>query len=212
MLRGQIIARSPTTWLVRLYQGRESSTGKRRYLNKTVEGERSAAEAELARLLSQIPPRPEARSSLDQYLDWGHAAVDGRLRAKTARDYRTLLARYVRPELGQIKLGRLRPLDLQSLIVSLTSRGLSPRTVRYTHAVFEKRARTGQALEANDRESSRRPAAAPRRQTRVPCLDARGSTTLYFVLPRGSGGARFSGGPDHGPAAQRISGAQHPRL
>jgi integrase len=137
MPRGQIIARSPNTWLLRIYQGREPATGKRRYLNKTVEGERSAAEAELARLLSQIPPRPEESSSLDQYLDWWlYAAVDGRLRAKTARDYRTLLARYVRPELGKIKLGRLRPLDLQSLIVSLTTRGLSPRTVRYTHAVL----------------------------------------------------------------------------
>ena len=100
MPRGQIIARSPTTWLLRIYQGREPATEKRRYLNKTVQGERSAAEAELARLLSQIPPRPRASSSLDQYLDWWlYAAVDGRLRAKTARDYRTLLARYVRPEL-----------------------------------------------------------------------------------------------------------------
>ena len=65
-----------------------------------------------------------------------HAAVDGRLRAKTARDYRTLLARYVRPELGQVKLSRLKPLDLQSLLLSLTNRGLSARTVRYTHAVL----------------------------------------------------------------------------
>lgn len=88
MPRGQIIARSPNTWLLRIYQGREPATGKRRYLNKTVEGERSAAEAELARLLTQIPPRPDASSSLDQYLDWWlYAAVDGRLRAKTARDW-----------------------------------------------------------------------------------------------------------------------------
>jgi integrase len=65
-----------------------------------------------------------------------HAAVDGRLRFKTARDYRTLLARYVRPRLGQVKLSRLKPLDLQSLLLSLTNRGLSARTVRYTHAVL----------------------------------------------------------------------------
>ena len=137
MPSGQIIARKTNTWLVRLYQGRDPATGKRRYLNKTVQGERASAEAELARLLSQIPPRPEANSILDEYLDWWlHAAVDGRLRAKTARDYRTLLARYVRPELGQVKLSRLKPLDLQSLLLSLTSRGLSARTVRYTHAVL----------------------------------------------------------------------------
>jgi integrase len=137
MPSGQIIARKTNTWLVRLYQGRDPATGKRRYINKTVQGERISAEAELARLLSQIPPRPEANSILDEYLDWWlHAAVDGRLRAKTARDYRTLLARYVRPELGHVKLNRLKPLDLQSLLLSLTNRGLSARTVRYTHAVL----------------------------------------------------------------------------
>jgi hypothetical protein len=63
MPRGQIIARKTNTWLVRLYQGRDLATGKRRYLNKTVQGERASAEAELARLLSQIPPR--SRSELD---------------------------------------------------------------------------------------------------------------------------------------------------
>jgi integrase len=133
---GQIIARSAKTWLVRLYQGRDPATGKRRYLNRTVHGERSSAEAELARLLSDIPPRPDANVNLDVYLDWWlYAAVDSRLRAKTARDYRTLLDRYVRPELGQVELSRLKPLALQSVLLGLTKKGLSARTVRYTHAV-----------------------------------------------------------------------------
>src|SRR5580658_8108159 len=125
MLRGQIILRQPDTWLVRLYQGRDPATGRRRYLNKTVHGERSVAEAALARLLSQIPPRPEPRSTLDEYLDWWlHAAVEGRLRAKTARDYRTLLSLYVRPALGEVRLDRLRPLDLQSLVSASRRAGI----------------------------------------------------------------------------------------
>lgn len=137
MSRGQIIARTANTWLLRVYQGRDPATGKRRYLNRTVRGERSSAEAELARLISQVPPRPRSNAILDEYLDWWlYAAVDSRLRAKTAQDYRTLLERYVRPDLGQVKLDRLKPLDLQSLLLSLTSRGLSARTVRYTHAVL----------------------------------------------------------------------------
>jgi hypothetical protein len=36
MPSGQIIARTTDTWLVRLYQGRDPATGKRRYLSKTV--------------------------------------------------------------------------------------------------------------------------------------------------------------------------------
>lgn len=213
MPRGQIIARSPTIWLLRIYQGREPATGKRRYLNKTVEGERSAAEAELARLLTQIPPRPRASSTLDQYLDWWlYAAVDGRLRASSARDYRTLLAPYLRPELGK---NQARP--PQTARPPITARrSHQPGTLASDRSLhprgLEKRARPGPALEANGRESSRRHAAAPRRQTRVPSLDARGGGTLYFLVPRGSGGTGFSGGVDHGPAAQRISGAPCGRL
>jgi integrase len=137
MPSGQIIARSSGTWLVRLYHGRDPATGKRRYINKTVRGDRPAAEAELARLAALVPARPEKNSKLDRYLDWWlYAAVDGRLRAKTARDYRTLLDRYVLPVLGDTRIDRLRPLDLQSLLLNMTARGLSPRTVRYTHAVL----------------------------------------------------------------------------
>jgi integrase len=137
MPSGEIIARSPDSWLIRLYQGRDPATRRRRYLNKTVRGDRPAAEAELAGLLAQIPSRPRASSKLDEYVDWWlYAAVDGRLRSKTARDYRKMLDRYVRPELGRIRLDRLQPLDIQSLLVGMTSRGLSPRTVRYTHAVL----------------------------------------------------------------------------
>jgi integrase len=74
---------------------------------------------------------------VDDYLDWWlYAAVDGRLRDKSARDYRALLDRYVRAELGHTRLDRLQPLDIQSLLGAMTSRGLSARTVRYTHAVL----------------------------------------------------------------------------
>lgn len=137
MSRGQIIARSSGTWLIRLYQGRDPQTGKRRYVNRTVHGNRQAAESELAGLAALASERPAKNSTLDHYLDWWlYAAVDGRLRSKTARDYRTLLDRYVRPSLGATRIDRLQPLDVQSLLLKMSARGFSPRTVRYTHAVL----------------------------------------------------------------------------
>jgi hypothetical protein len=36
---GQIIARGQSTWLVRLYQGRDPQTGTRKYLNQTIHGQ-----------------------------------------------------------------------------------------------------------------------------------------------------------------------------
>ena len=35
---GQIIARGQSTWLVRIYQGRDPETGTRKYLNQTIHG------------------------------------------------------------------------------------------------------------------------------------------------------------------------------
>jgi hypothetical protein len=35
---GQIIARGQSTWLVRIYQGRDPQTGTRKYLNQTIHG------------------------------------------------------------------------------------------------------------------------------------------------------------------------------
>ena len=35
---GQIVARGQSTWLVRIYQGREPHTGTRKYLNQTIHG------------------------------------------------------------------------------------------------------------------------------------------------------------------------------
>ena len=35
---GQIIARGERTWLVRVFMGRDSESGKRKYVNKTIHG------------------------------------------------------------------------------------------------------------------------------------------------------------------------------
>ena|SRR5437588_10613198 len=47
-----------------------------------------------------------------------------------------MLRRYVRPSLGERLLMALRPLDLQTTYQQMMQRGLSARTVRYTHAVL----------------------------------------------------------------------------
>ena len=48
-----------------------------------------------------------------------------------------MLRRYVRPILGERVLAGMRPLDLQSMYHQISERGLSARTVRYTHAVVK---------------------------------------------------------------------------
>jgi hypothetical protein len=69
---GQIIRRGPSTWLVRIYAGRDPETRKRKYIGKTIQGGLRAAQAHLNRMLGERDLGRNIRSSrqtLDQYLD-----------------------------------------------------------------------------------------------------------------------------------------------
>jgi integrase len=136
---GQIIKRGESTWLVRIFTGRDTR-GKRSYLNKTIRGTKKNAQSYLTDTLATmnkgtfVAPSP---LTVDEYLDqWLQDAARGRVRERTFTDYSEILKRYVRPALGRKKLSNLRPLDIQIVYTKMLDRGLSSRTVRYTHAVL----------------------------------------------------------------------------
>lgn len=137
MAKGQILPRAHSRWLLRVYQGRDPVSLNRSYKNTQVSGTREAAENELARQLALRPSRPNAMSRFSDYIEWWlAAAVEPCLRPKTARDYRGHLARYALPSIGEVQLGHLDPVELQSVYSGLLARHLSPRTIRYTHSVL----------------------------------------------------------------------------
>lgn len=137
---GQLIQKGERLWLVRLFQGRDTETGKRKYINKTIHGTKKEAQAYLNKALHEkdlgtfIEP---SKQTLDSYLDqWEETAAKPRLRERTYNDYKLLLLRYVRPELGKKQLFLITPLEIQTLYSSMQQKGLSARTIRYTHAVL----------------------------------------------------------------------------
>ncbi len=78
-----------------------------------------------------------AKITLNEYLDrWLEAAVKPRIRVKTCQDYDGMLRRYIRPSLGERVLAAIRPLEFQTTYQKMIERGLSARTVRYTHVVL----------------------------------------------------------------------------
>lgn len=137
---GQIVRRGPTTWLVRIYVGRDSETRRRRYVGKFIHGGLRSAQAHLNRMLAERDLGRNIRSSrqtLSMYLDhWLNICARPRLRVKSFRDYSTLLARYVRPRLGSRLLGELSSGEIQALYGELLNRKLSGRTICYTHSVL----------------------------------------------------------------------------
>ena len=137
---GQIIRRGASTWLVRIYVGRDPETRRRRYVGKLIHGGLRSAQAHLNRMLAERDLGHNIRSThqtFGMYLDhWLNICARPRLRSKSFRDYSTLLARYVRPRLGSRPLGELSSGEIQALYGELLNRKLSGRTICYTHSVL----------------------------------------------------------------------------
>jgi integrase len=133
------VGRGRSRWLVRVFLGRDRETRKRRYHNRTVHGPVRNAQHYLNKVLRErdLGRGVEGISiTLNEYLDRFETAAKPRLREKSYRDYRSLLRRYVRPILGERMLSAVTPLDVQAVYQRLVERGLSARTVRYTHSVL----------------------------------------------------------------------------
>jgi integrase len=145
---GQIIQRGKRTFLLRVFLGRNATTGRRRYRNVNFRGTKSAAQTQLSSLLRDaslgllVEP---SRTTLGEYLDqWIEGAAKVRVRPRTLQGYKELLDRYIRPDLGNERLSKLTPLQIQRTYAGLIERGLSAKTVRHAHGVL--RAALNQAV------------------------------------------------------------------
>jgi integrase len=137
---GQIIPRGKSTWLVRVYVGRDENR-KRKYLNKTIHGNKKVADRWLTKALRdkdlgvEIEP---AQDTLNEFLDkWLDGAAKAKVRPKTFAGYQDMLKRYIRPNLGSRPIAKLGTLEIQTVYNKLSESGLSPRTIAYTHMILK---------------------------------------------------------------------------
>ena len=80
-----------------------------------------------------------ARLTVAEYLDrWLVDSVRGSVRRSTYESYRRQARRYITPALGRVRLKALTPAHVQGLYREMQERGLSARTVEYTHAVLHR--------------------------------------------------------------------------
>jgi len=112
---GQLVPRGKNTFLLRVFLGRDHTTGRRRYRNHNFHGNKTAAQKELNSLLRDgdhgllVEP---SRTTVGEYLDqWIDGAAKVRVRPRTLQGYNELLDRYIRPELGKQRLSKLTPLN-----------------------------------------------------------------------------------------------------
>jgi integrase len=144
-MAGHLQERGPKTWRLSVYVGRDSRTGRKRYVQRTVHGTKREAERAVARLVTEVDEGRHSASAagtfgnlLDRWLETKAQSVD----PSTISSYRWVTEKYIRPALGKARLASLKAVDIDSFYVRLAAqpgdrgKNLSPRTIRICHGVI----------------------------------------------------------------------------
>ncbi|MEW5934348.1 MAG: tyrosine-type recombinase/integrase [Bacillota bacterium] len=138
-MRGHIRKRAKDSWAVVVELPRDPETGRRRQKWVTVKGTRREAERVLADLVVRINAGTyvPAKETVQEYLErWLSDYATPSVRPLTLCQYQRIVRKHIVPALGRIPIARLSPSHVQKLYADKLREGLSPRTVRYIHAVL----------------------------------------------------------------------------
>lgn len=141
-----IRARGEDIWQIDVYLGRDPKTGKRIRDTHTFIGKFKAAEKEERRLLRERDQGLYAAPShetVDEYLTrWLREYVKPNLSGNTYEGYARCVNRYIIPNVGEVKLSKLRPQHISAMYAKLReqpARGggkLSGHTILHAHRVL----------------------------------------------------------------------------
>lgn len=146
-MRGSLREKSPGRWELRVPLSSERVTGARRQASETFRGTKREAQRELARLVAQADAggRAGGRITVAQLLDRWWEQKRERLSPTTAREYRRVIERRLKPALGRRALNKLTVVDLDDYYLRLERHdGLAPASVRQIHSIL--RGALGQAV------------------------------------------------------------------
>ncbi len=145
-MAGSIRQRGKQSWEIRAFAGKDSETGKKRYVARTIRGDRREAEVALGRLLAEIEDGQHAvrAGTVGDLCERWYAHASPDLSPAVAVEYRRLLDKRVLPRWGEVPLRRLRTADLDQWYGELRRSGgpggkpLAPNTVTRSHAVLRR--------------------------------------------------------------------------
>lgn len=129
-----------------VYLGRDEATGKQRHLTRTVRGTKREAEKVCATLVVDASRGlfgARASGTLASLLEDYLALIEPDASPSTMATYRGYVRLWILPRLGDRKVDRLRPDDLDRLYTELRKR-LSPASVLKVHTIL--RTALGQAV------------------------------------------------------------------
>ena len=149
--KGSIRQRGSGSFELRVYGGTDPASGKRRWLTRTVRGDRSAALRELKALAAHanIAPAVGAHTTVAALLDQWFARGRASWSPTTVRNLASIVERHLKPGLGHILVGDLTTAIVDGFYSDLRSAGridgkpLAVGTVRRIHSALH--AALGQA-------------------------------------------------------------------
>ncbi len=101
--------RGVSSWELRVYAGTNPDTGKPRYRTATVVGNRGDAERGLAELVSSVRSERSigSGSTVSELLEAWFVVASGSWAPTTIRKTRSVVDRYLHPQLGSMRVGEL---------------------------------------------------------------------------------------------------------
>jgi integrase len=144
-MRGHMRQRGDA-WELRAFVGRDPVTGREKYKTRTFRGGKRAAEAELARFVTEVSGGGHGAgdTTLSDLIERWLELVRDDLSPSTVRGYERIIRSYIDPSVGKIHLNKLRTDQLDRFYAQLREAGgtngtpLAPATVRQTHAVIRR--------------------------------------------------------------------------
>jgi integrase len=133
-MRGNVTRRGPDTWRLRIYLGR-GPNGNQRFLSRTIHGTEDDAHRALHRLLVETADghHQSDQHTVTELVNRWYALTVPDLAPYTARDYRSVIDRWIIPGLGHTLVDKLRPHRLEHWYSTLE---LGPARVRRVHQVL----------------------------------------------------------------------------
>jgi integrase len=147
-MTGHIRLRGENTWELKFDLGTDPLTGRRRIRYASFKGTKREAKIELARLITENengtgidPTRATVAEFLERWdRDWASINAGG----KTLERYRELIALYIKPHIGVVRIQKLQPVHLNELYAKLLreagkgGRPLAARTVGHVHRILHR--------------------------------------------------------------------------
>jgi integrase len=187
-VRGNIRRRANGSWTIQVYAGRDSETGRKRYVSRTVRGSKKDAEVALASLIRAQETGLDlsaARLTVSAFLDRWLEVSEERVKPRTHFRYAELMRLHVKPSLGATPLTKLRPLHIEELYGRLRKHGLSGTTVLQVHRVLHAAFNQGVKWQLLDRNPTSA-VAAPRKSTQEAAALTAGQIPTLLGIVKGT--------------------------